>query len=247
MLLSLPYTRSAAATRKGTDHDANEDSFNILDANASLVRMQKRGVIYAVADGVSSAARGSWAARTACERLERFFYDHAPPKLDELRRIVGEVDGELARFPGAAACTLSTLWLYDGQAYLLHIGNSEILRLRDGVVSRISRNPGRSSRRQLRAFLGMGRVADVLQVEQLPLEEGDVFLLFTDGVREAFSVEGLLDAWRMVHGDPLQFVEAVLDEVERKSVTDDATLIAAQVLAMETPEASLGVGARPTV
>lgn len=233
---SLPFTHAAAATRKGTTHALNEDAWRGLDAGHALVKKQGRGVLYAVADGVSSTRQGQYAAQMTCDRLENFFQQEGEADAKALRNLLLGIDTELSGGGrGRAACTLSALWLYAGEAHVLHVGNSEILRLRGGELVALTPEAGQGSRRQLKSFVGMGKLDQVLLVEKAPFEVGDVFLLLTDGVREAIpTLAGMASAWVRAGADPERFAAAVVDKAEEQSVEDDATIVVAQVIGMET-------------
>lgn len=233
---SLPFTRAAAATRKGTTHALNEDAWRGLDAGHLLVKRQGRGVLYAVADGVSSSRQGQYAAQMTCDSLERFFQDGGEADPKALRNLLLGIDTELSGGGrGQAACTLSALWLYAGQAHVLHVGNSEILRLRDGELVALTPEAGQGSRRQLKSFVGMGKLDQVLLMNQAPFQFGDVFLLITDGVREAVpTLAGMASLWASTGGEPERFAQAIVEAAEERSVEDDATIVVAQIMGMET-------------
>lgn len=233
---SLPYTRSAAGTRKGTTHAINEDALRVLDATHPLVKKVRRGVLYAVADGVSSTNQGQYAAQSTSSWLERFFAEDHEADPRALRDLLLDIDGELSSGGrGKAACTLSAIWLCGGEAHVLHVGNSEILRLRDGELSSMTPVVEKNSRAMLRNFVGMGNLDKVLHTSEEPFEVGDTYFLFTDGVREALPSNGAIGSfWVRAGQDPERFTAAVLEAAEARSVEDDATVIAVQVIGLET-------------
>lgn len=233
---SLPYTRSAAATRKGTTHPINEDAYRVLDAASAAVKRARRGVLFAVADGVSSTNQGQYAAQTTSTRLEHFFEDAHPPETQALRNLLLEIDTELSGGGrGRAACTLSALWLFAGRATVLHVGNSEVLRMREGDLQSVTPEAGQGSRRLLRNFVGMGRLDQVLHTGEDEFQPGDIYFLFTDGVREAMPTNGAIaSAWVRAGQDPERFVARVVGEAEAQSVEDDATVVVVQVVGLET-------------
>lgn len=219
-------------------HDQNEDAWRILEASEAVVRRRRRGVLFAVCDGVSSSDQGRMAANVTCERVGRFLVeDEADPQIATLARQVIELDGELRQQGrGRAACTLSALWLFGGMAHLIHVGNSEVFLLRGTKLKRITPDPGAGSRRLLRTFVGMGGVEHELVVKSFTFAAGDLFLLFTDGVTEAFGGDyrELIKPWFNSGGDPQRYVQSVLAALDGRTIEDDATLIAAQVRGVES-------------
>lgn len=231
---TLPYTTGAASTRAGSRHAVSDDRYRILDISHPAVAAQRRGSLYAVCDGVSTVPRGSWAADITCARIDGFFDRYQAPRVEALAQLVSEIDWELrAAGPGQAACTLSLLWLAYGRAHVVHVGDSQVYRVRHGEAVRITET--HRGGRALGAYVGMGpRVADVLQIWEEPLFVGDLFLLVTDGVTEVVAVDDLLNAWWAFGGSPQRAVTAIINEVNRREGQDDATALVVDVLAIET-------------
>ncbi|MFZ5480687.1 MAG: PP2C family protein-serine/threonine phosphatase [Myxococcota bacterium] len=230
---TLPYTASAAASRAGPRHPQNDDRWRILDVSHPGVAAQRRGSLFAVCDGVSTVPRGRYAAELTCARIDGFFDRYQAPRVEALAQLVSEIDWELrAAGTGQAACTLSMLWLAYGTAHVVHVGDSQVYRVRHGVATRITEN--HRGGRALGAYVGMGpRVADVLQVWQEELFVGDLFLLVTDGVTEVLAPDALLDAWWAFGGSPQRAANAIIAEVESRNGKDDATALVVDVLAIE--------------
>jgi protein phosphatase len=230
---TLPFSHGAATTRTGARHAVNEDQYRILDASHPGVLALRRGALYAVCDGVSTTRRGRDAADLTCSRVDTFFDRFQEPRLDSLRQLVTEIDFELRDGTGEAACTLSLLWLAYGRAHVLHVGDSQVYRVRHGETVRITQN--HRGGRHLGAYIGMGpSVADVLQVWHEPLFVGDLFLLVTDGVTEVVGPDELSDAWWTVGGSPQRASHAIIAEVNRRGGQDDATALVVDVLAVES-------------
>ncbi len=230
---TLPLTRGDAATRTGLYHPRNEDQFRILDVSHPVVRRQRRGCLYVVSDGVSTTPRGRQAAELTCARVEGFFDRFAKPRIQSLVQIVSEIDWELRETGvGQAACTVSLLWLAAGMANVVHVGDSEVYRVRHGKATRVTRM--HRGGRALGAYVGMGpTVADVIQIWQEPLFVGDLYLLVTDGVTAVVPPDELLDAWWAQGGSAERAAHAIIAEVERRGGHDDATALVVDVLALE--------------
>ncbi len=231
---TLPLSRAAAMSRTGPTHAECEDRFRILDGKHPAVATSGRGCLYAVCDGVSTVARGRWAAELTCARLDDFLGEAHPASVPRIVDVLCDIDAQLAaQGIGQAACTLSLVWLAWGQAHVVHVGDSEVFRVRHGEVTRIA-SP--SAGGGLRAYLGMGNVEEHLQTWSEPMFAGDLFMLVTDGVTEVLRVHELLDTWWAFGGDARRVASAVIAEVERRRGRDDATALVVDVLAVETDE-----------
>jgi serine/threonine protein phosphatase PrpC len=234
---SLPFAEAGAATRVGSTHVENQDCYQVLDGRTSTrVRDLRRGLLYAVADGVSTLEQGRWAAQVTCTRLAQFFEDGQAPRLDTLVQLVGEIDWELrGQGKGKAACTLGAMWLHQGQAHVLHVGDSPVFRLREGAVEQLTRLEAPSAR--LRTFMGMGpHISEVLRVRSEPFRAKDVYFLVTDGVSGLVDRRLLARQWRESGQDPTRCARGILREVERRRGADDATAVVVQVLLEEDLE-----------
>jgi protein phosphatase len=120
-----------------------------------------------------------------------------------------------------------------GQATLVHVGDSQVYRVRHGECTRITRS--HKGGRSLGAYLGMGpEIAQVLQVWCEPLFVGDLFLLVTDGVTEVLPADELADSWWATGGSPQRAANAIIAEVNRRGGQDDATALVVDVLAVES-------------
>lgn len=196
--------------------------------------MQGRGCLYMVCDGVSSAPRGREAAALMCARIDSFYDRFHQPVSESLVQIVSEADWELREWGrGQAACTLTLVWLAYGRATVMHVGDSQVYRVRHGQVTLITDT--HKSGRSLGAYVGMGpRVADVLQTWNDALFAGDLFLMVTDGVTEVLPANQLLDSWWATQGSPQRAANAIIQEVILRGGTDDATALVVDVLAVET-------------
>jgi serine/threonine protein phosphatase PrpC len=217
-------TRSAGATRLGPKHAVNEDAWCVASDIA-----RGRGEIFAVADGVSTVAEGSWASRLTCERLEQFFAADGRLELGDLVQLVSEIDWELrGKGMGKAACTLSALWLVNGRAHVLSVGDSAVFRMREGAVERLTAANPRG--RQLDSFMGMGpALGERLKPITAELQDGDGFLLVTDGVCSVVHPEELGEWWKVTGGDPDECANWLVREVERRRGDDDATVVAVRL------------------
>ncbi|TWO63376.1 bifunctional protein-serine/threonine kinase/phosphatase [Caenimonas sedimenti] len=152
-----------------------------------------RGVIAAVADGVSAGGRGREAAQTTVVGLLQDYY--GTPETWEtsaaLDRLIGAQNGWLAagnrhrsQEGGGAMTTLTALVLRGHSYTLAHVGDSRAWLLRDGACTQLTQDhvfdhPDQRSR--LTRALGLEDAVRI-DYEQGELRRGDVFVLTSDGV-----------------------------------------------------------------
>ncbi len=231
---TLPLVSVGSATLRGRSHRNNDDSVAVLDDRVAEVVQLRRGTLFAVCDGVSTVPAGGWAAQVTCERLISFFDTDVQPSQDGLLQLINEIDWELrGKGVGKAACTLSALWLADRAAHLVHVGDSEVFRVRHGEIEPITKLHTKG--RRLGAYMGMGpRLNKATQLWSGPLFVGDLFFLTTDGVTGLLSPDELLAEWWASGCRPQVAAEAVIDLVKERHGADDATIVVVDVLSMES-------------
>jgi serine/threonine protein phosphatase PrpC len=223
---SLPYTQVVAVTRQGRTHETNDDRFGLLDPRVESVRRARRGVLYAVADGVSSSVAGSEAAQLCIESLQDFFTANRTPTEDLLLDIVERADAEV-RLTTGSACTLVGVWLCHGVATIFSVGDSSAVLVRDGAARRM--NPLQRRGGGLAAFVGMGPgVRASVFLESLPMQLNDRFWLGSDG---AFDLVD--EAWLARSCPVAESMDMIRPRFDGQH-DDDATLVGIEVLALES-------------
>jgi len=212
-------------SRRGPVHAKNEDAWYISDS--ALNDTATAGRLFAVSDGVSTARNGWFASRLTCDRLDQFLAEGPPGDTSHLVAWVSEIDWELRGNVERAACTLSMLWIADRKASIVGVGDSSVWRLRRGEMVRLIGKPNATKR--LSAFLGMGsKVTDLLEVSQIPVKEGDVFFLMTDGISSMVESTEIVSIWKRFK-DPAEVVSGLLGCVARGGGEDDATVVVVEI------------------
>lgn len=155
----------------------------------------ERGLVAAIADGVSAGGRGREAAQTTVMSLLQDYFG-TPATWDTsvaLDRVITAQNAWLAaanRRSGAGAMTTLTALVLRGHTYTLaHVGDTRAWLLRDGGCSQLSHDhvfdhPDLRSR--LTRAIGL---EDHVRVDYLQgdLQRGDVFVLTSDGVHNAIG------------------------------------------------------------
>ena len=222
--------------------ERNEDFAAAVRAGA---QEPGRGLIAAVADGVSAGGLGREAAQTTVMSLVQDF--HAAPATWEttvvLDRLIGAQNAWLADHnrrrggPGgdraSGLTTLTALALQGHTWTVAHIGDTRAWLLRAGELQQLTQDHAIDHpdfRSQLTRAVGLDLAvrADYLQGE---LQTGDIFMLTTDGVHGVLrpeQIRGLLAA------TPAQIAsEAIVKAALEAGSQDNVTALVMQVLGLE--------------
>lgn len=216
--------------------------------------LASKGVLVAVADGVSGAERGQEAAEYTVRGLLADYYAtpdtwHVPLALD---RVTVAINTWLVSQAGARvhaegmACTLSALVLRGTRWYLAHAGDTRIYRWRAGVCEPLTEDhvwDRPEMRHVLKRAVGLDRHL-ALDHADGELRNGDVFLLCSDGVWEPLGrtrLQALLSEHRH---DPEKAANALVEAALASGGTDNATaaVVTVDAIATQTWRDLLGEG-----
>lgn len=222
---------SSARTHVGTVRSVNEDRF--------LVRDDIR--LWAVADGMGGHLNGDIAAETVAEALGRVENGTAGAVRKAIssanRRLVDAAEGSVDRASGA---TVVALLLGEGRYECLWAGDSEVWRLRGGALAKLTRdhsvveelvqagllaNADRRSHPQANIVTRAVGVDDVVQVDSVAgdLEDGDLFLICSDGLTGALAEQELETI--VAAGSLDAIADALLDRALAEGASDNVTFI----------------------
>jgi len=225
-------------SRRGP-REANEDFAGCVHAPPGE---EARGLIAAIADGVSGGGHGLEAAQTTVMGLLADYF--ATPDTWEptaaLDRLIGAQNAWLAehnrrRQSGAALTTLTALVLH-GQSYTLaHVGDTRAWRVRagDGAAQLLTQDHAFDHpdlRSRLARAIGLD---DQVRVDyaQGDARVGDCFVLSTDGVH------GVLKPARIgalaLQGSAAQASEALVDAALAAGARDNVTALVIRVLRLD--------------
>ncbi len=193
-----------------------------------------KGIALAIADGISSSAVSHVAAETSVASFLADYYctsDAWSVKKSAGRVLVAinswlhaQTRQSIHRYERdrGYVCTFSAVVLKSTTAHLFHVGDARIYRLRGGTLEQLTRD----HRVQLSAqtcYLGraLGIEAHLeIDYQAVPLAEGDLFLLTTDGVHEHLS-DAAMVGFITAHAEDLQRAAAVLVEQALAAGSDD--------------------------
>lgn len=222
--------------------ERNEDFAAAVRAGA---QEPGRGLIAAVADGVSAGGLGREAAQTTVMSLVQDF--HAAPATWEttvvLDRLIGAQNAWLADHnrrrsgPGgdraSGLTTLTALALQGHTWTLAHVGDTRAWLLRGGELQQLTQDHAIDHpdfRSQLTRAVGLDLAvrADYLQGE---LQTGDIFMLTTDGVHGVLRPEQIR---ALLATAPAQLASAAVVKAALEAGSqDNVTALVMQVLGLE--------------
>lgn len=178
----------------------NEDAIGIRIPDDNL--LTTKGIAAVIADGVSAAEAGREASETC---VSNFLSDYfSTPEAWTVKKSAQQVLSALNRWLCARSqsfsenrkgyvSTMSAVVFKSHTAHLFHIGDSRIYRLRNGLLEQLSRDhstPISDDQTYLTRAMGLDVKLDV-DYQAIPILEGDLFLLSTDGVHDFLSAERL--------------------------------------------------------
>jgi serine/threonine protein phosphatase PrpC len=226
--------RSAAATIVGNVRTRNEDA---------VLELPSVG-LWAVADGMGGHNAGDVASQMVVMTLANVRnHQRASALLDEVEDRLHAVNDHLIEFAGKegiAGSTVAVLLALDRHVLSLWAGDSRIYRSRKGQLAQLTRDhsetqemldDGRLSpldliRRQSSNVItrAVGGAADLfLDIELSPLQDGDRYLLCTDGLHKELSEREL--ARYLAHRRPDEACQALLWCAERGVCDDNVSAV----------------------
>ncbi len=219
---------TAGRTHVGMKRNHNEDSYLLLPEEGLVV----------VADGMGGHASGEIASKIAIEELAEFFNltgkDQEvtwPFKMDKSRGYdenrlstaiklanarIFERAGLDQRYNGMGT-TIASLYFGGDRAYIAHVGDSRVYRVRDGSFSQLTEDHSllndylkakKLSAEEIEAFphknvivraLGMKQPVEV-EISDFEPRENDLFLLCSDGLYGMVSAPQIHEVLSQVDG-----------------------------------------------
>ncbi|WP_341368212.1 protein kinase [Yoonia sp. BS5-3] len=187
--ISVSLGQASSKGRKAV----NQDFHGALVPNGRA--MSLKGITVALADGISTSDVSHIAAETAVKSLLTDYY--ATPDSWAAQTAVSTVinatnswlhaqtagtpSGEVDR---GYVCTLAALILKARQAHLFHVGDSRIWRVSGGSLEPLTVD--HQSMGMLSAAMGARQTIEI-SYKSVPLAQGDVFLLTSDGVHDFWT------------------------------------------------------------
>jgi serine/threonine protein phosphatase PrpC/predicted Ser/Thr protein kinase len=229
---------------------ANQDFHGVRIPEEPLLSL--KGVCLALADGISSSDVSQVASQTAVDGFLEDYYctSEAWSVKTSGERVLGATNswlysqslGREDRYDRdkGYVCTFSALVLKSTKAHLFHIGDARIYRVQGDTLEQLT-DDHRIRISDEKSFLGraLGAAARLdIDYRALPIEEGMIFLLATDGVYEHVSEALIVDAVRRHAGDLDVAAEAIASAAYEGGSQDNLTVQLARIEAL--PRQSAG-------
>lgn len=210
-----------------------------------------KGCAVAVADGISSSDVGREASEAA---VTGFFEDYfSTPETWSVKKSAQRVLTALNSWLYAQTrqsryqydmdrgyvCTLSAIIIKSTTAHIFHVGDSRIYRFSDNTLEQLT-NDHRILISAHESYLGSALGADQkvdIEYHALAVEEGDVFVLATDGVYEYTDSNYLANVIAEYASDPSAAAEVIAAEAFARGSGDNLTVQLVRIEELPIPEA----------
>ena len=217
-------------------HDINQDFHGALLPAGHL--LASKGIVLAIADGISSSAVSQVASQTAVGSFLDDYYatSEAWSVRRAAERVLGAVNSWLhaqtqasdARFEKdrGHVCTFSALILKGRELHLVHVGDSRIYRLHAQALEQLTEDHRvrlSSAESYLGRALGTGPHVEI-DYRSWEAESGEIYLLATDGAYTHLDADTVHDALARHPGDFDAAAAWLTNQARARGSSDDATL-----------------------
>lgn len=199
MTLTMSRPRLDIALGQASDRgrkDVNQDCHGVCLPAEPL--LSTKGIAVALADGISSSEVSHLASHTAVAGFLEDYY--CTPDAWSVRKSAQRVlaatnawlhgqtrQGEYRHDADRGyVCTFSALIIKSATAYLFHVGDARIYRLRGAELEQLTRDHRLRVSADVSYLARAMGIGPHLEIDHLalPIERGDLFILATDGVHE---------------------------------------------------------------
>jgi len=237
----LAVTVGSATDKGQCDH--NEDFHGMVTPEGA--ERETKGMVFAVADGVGGARGGREASEYTVRGLLHDYYATSDtwPVPQALEKVLNANNQWLLgrasthRELSGMATTLSALILRGQRYYFAHVGDSRIYLLRGESLTRLTVDhvwDRADMKHVLTRAVGMSPHLVIDHVDEA-LQEGDVFLLASDGVWEPLSDKGIHEVLQIFR-EPRSAAKELIARALAAGGADNATAIVVRVDKLPTGE-----------
>jgi protein phosphatase len=250
--MNLPLLEESHQTHVGLRRAVNQDNM-LVQLAQNEEQWQAKGSLFMVADGMGGHKGGEKASQLAIQQVPLVFGKMLEMGHDKaLRRALLEANQEIHRRGKESADfynmgTTATILLLNAKgAWVAHVGDSRVYRIREGIVEQLSYDhsyiwevarihnitPEEAARNGIlsnKITRCLGPEPEVLVDLEGPHEilPGDIFLLCSDGLSNKVTEEEM--GLACSHLDPHGAGEFLIDLANRRGGPDNITVVIAKV------------------
>ena len=230
--------------------EINQDFHGVLVPHGPQIA--SKGIAIALADGISSSdvsqeaaqaavttfledyycTSDAWSVKTSAEHVlvatNSWLYTQTQRSQHRYNRERGYV------------CTFSGIIIKSRTAHLFHVGDARIYRLRGALLEQLTEDHRvrvSSTQSYLARAMGMDRKVEV-DYQSMPLEEGELLVLATDGVYEFTDAACVAAAIEGCAGNLDQAAQAVVEEALKRGSGDNLTIQIIRIDELPSPESN---------
>jgi PPM family protein phosphatase len=231
----------AASSDVGHERDGNEDAFGHFEPS-DPGDLERKGRVFVLADGMGGAAGGEVASWTAVETVLRTYFEEPfvdpTEALKRSLQLANEIIHSGARERpelSGMGTTCSVLALRQGQAFIAHVGDTRIYLIRESELTRLTNDHsmtrhGAAFAHILTRALGTEPSLQLdLLVSPLPVRDGDIFLLCSDGLWGQLGDRELLD----IVGSGRDLAGACREMIDRANARGGSDNITVQLIRID--------------
>ena len=237
-----PLTIAAGQHSSKGRKDTNQDFHGICIPKEP--QLSSKGIAIALADGISSSDVSHLASQTAVTGFlaDYFCTSEAWSVRQSAQRVLYATNSWLYAQTRQSqyrydrdkgyVCTFSAMVIKSTTAHLFHVGDTRIYRLRGNTLEQLTEDHRyRVSREKsyLGRALGINQQLEI-DYRTLPVEQGDIFVLATDGVYEHATDRVIIHAANEHAHDLDVAAKSIVDEAYAQGSKDNLTI---QILRIE--------------
>ncbi len=222
----------------------NQDFYGALIPNGPL--LTTKGITVALADGISSSTVSQEASQAAVTNFINDYYSTSPAWSVKTsgHRVLKAMNSWLYsqtqqspyRFnkDKGYICTFSGIVIKSRTAHIFHSGDSRIYRIHNNKLEQLTKDHRRDVSEDIHYLTRALGVHDYLEMDyqSITVNEGDIFLLATDGVYEYLPTDAITDACNtLTHDNISTATQNLVTQAYEAGSPDNLTL---QLLKIES-------------
>lgn len=240
------FVAFGSASRRGPGRSENQDSSGVFPRESAARRRRRHERLFLIADGMGGHRGGREASQMAVHLVEEHFFSKSSDRsLESLGRALERANGRIFERSRAEAelqgmgTTCVALFLRGRNAFVAHVGDSRIFRIRGDDVEKLTTDHSRveelvqeeeitleeaeehEERHLLTRAIGVAPEVEVDLLGPLPLETDDRFMLCSDGL---ISIADEELAEITASRSPQEACDTLIQLATERGGRDDATV-----------------------